>query len=140
MTKKDRTGVFVTFDDRVEDLHAPTEGELKDLFRDLLRWREAQPEAMPPELWDRVGKLILWQMLPFEWTQERKDRVRWYWVRRAIPRRGWEVAFEYASDVLKGHPAEAGPDMIRKSYEKIERRLPSEQRRPKTYRRNPQLR
>ena len=62
MTKKDRTGVFVTFDDRVEDLHAPTEGELEDLFRDLLRWREVQPEAMPPELWDRFGKLVLWQM------------------------------------------------------------------------------
>ena len=29
---------------------------------------------------------------------------------------GWDGAFEYASEALKGSPAEAGPDMMKKSY------------------------
>jgi hypothetical protein len=142
MTKKKyaRT-VWITFDDRIEELHAPTQDELKDLHRELLEWRNAQPEAMPPQLWDRIGKLIEWQMLPsLQWTQERKDRLRWRYVHMAIARVGWEKAFDWASDRLKRTPVAAGHRMMRTSYERYERGLPPEKRRTRTYRRNPQLR
>ena len=122
-------------------LRAPTQDELKDLLQELLEWRNAQPDAMPPQLWDRIGKLIEWQMRPFQqWTQERKDRVRWKYVRMAIGHCGWEGAFEYASKGLQGTPAAGAPETMRQTYQKIENTLPPQQRRPRTYRRNPRLR
>jgi hypothetical protein len=128
--------LWIRSDGRVEEAHAPTEDDLKGLFQELMEWRKAQPEAMPPQLWEKLDKYVQWQMLPFlKWTQEQKDRVRWEYVCKGIARYGWDGAFEYASNVLRGTQAEAGPDMMKRSYQKIQKRLPPEKRRPRTYRR-----
>lgn len=126
----------------LEEVHAPTKDDLKDLFQELMKWRKAQPEAMPPQLWDKLNKYIRWHMLPLvQWTQEQKDRVRWEYVCKGLARGlGWDGVFECASDALKGTQADAGPDMMKTSYQKIQKRLPTEKRRPRTYRRNPRLR
>jgi hypothetical protein len=101
-----------------------------------MEWRKAQPEAMPPQLWDKLNKFIQWPMRPFQqWPKKQKDRVRWEYVCKGIALCGWDGAFDYASNVLRGTPAEAGPDMMKASYQKIQKDLPPEQRRAKTYRR-----
>jgi hypothetical protein len=134
--------LWITSDGRVEEAHAPTQDELKDLFQGLMEWRKAQPEAMPTQLWDKLDKFIQWHILPsLQWTQEQKDRVRWEYVCKGIDRGyGWDGALEYASNCLRGTQAEGGPDTMRASYQKHNKALPPEQRRPRTYRRNPRLR
>jgi hypothetical protein len=132
--------LWITSDGRIEEAHAPTGDELKGLFQELMEWRKAQPEAMPPQLWEKLDKFIQWHMLPsFQWTQEQKDRVRWEYVCKGIGRCGWEKAFEYASELLSGTQAEGSEDTMRVSYQKHNKALPPEQRRPRTYRRNPRL-
>jgi hypothetical protein len=116
-----------TFDgkfSRFEEVHGPpTEDQLEDLLRELMEWREAHPEAMPPELWDRLNKYLQWPMRPFqEWTQERKDRVRWEYVRKGIRLRGRDDAFEYASNALNGTPPEGEPDTMEWSFKNEQRR------------------
>jgi hypothetical protein len=62
--------------------------------------------------------------------------MRWAYVREGLDQRGkrWDSAYEYAADVLKGSPAEAGPDMMKKSYDEMQEKLPPALRRPRTYR------
>ena len=129
--------LWITSDGTPEPAHAPTEGELKDLIQQLMEWREAHPEAMSTQLFDKLVKFIQWHMLPFlKWTQDQKDRVRWEYVCKGLAHGlGWDGAFEYASNVLRGTQAEAGQDMMKRSYQKIQKRLPPEKRRPRTYRR-----
>src|SRR5262249_51392090 len=138
MTKKGWGPIFrLTSDGRIEEARPPTEDEWEDLHRELMKWRdvEAQPEAMPDELWEKLRDLIDRQLIKFPWTQEQKDRLRWIYVCMGIARCGWDGAFEYASDALKRTPAAAGPDMMKTSYQKIQKDLPPEKRRPRTYRR-----
>jgi hypothetical protein len=133
----------ITFDGRIEKARAPTEDEWEDLHRELMEWRGGltewrgtQPEAMPDELWAKLINLIDRQLIQFSWTQEQKDGVRWFFVCNGLARGlGWDEAFEHASDVLKGSRAKAGPDMMKTSYQNIQKRLPPEKRRPRTYRR-----
>lgn len=49
-------------------------------------------------------------------------------------RREDDGAYEEAARTLKGTPAEAGPDATKKSYDKMQKRLPLSQQRPKTWR------
>ena len=113
-----------------------TIGELNELHLDLLRCQEAQPEALPPQLWSRLRQNIEWQLIQSRWTQEDKDRIRWLYVNRGLARGvGWDAVFESASDALKGTQAAAGEHMMKKSYQDFEKRLPPEKRRPRTYRR-----
>jgi hypothetical protein len=116
--------VWIRYDGTLEEAHAPTKDELEGLVRDLMEWREAQPEAMPPQLWDRLNKYIQWPLRPFQpWTQDQKDRLRWEYVRKGIDRRGRDNAFEYASTALKATPAAGEPDTMEWSYKKVQRKL-----------------
>jgi hypothetical protein len=112
------------YDGTLEEAHEPTKDELVDLHRELIGWREAQPDAMPLQLWERLIKYIQWPLRPFQpWTQERKDQVRWEYVRKGIDLRGRDDAFEYASNALKGTPAAGEPDTMEWSYKKVQRKL-----------------
>jgi hypothetical protein len=70
-----------------------------------------------------------------------KDWVRWNLVLalrddpKIEPRRTWEETYKLASKRLANTPARGGPEAIKKSYQAIERSLPPEQRRRRTYRR-----
>jgi hypothetical protein len=147
----------------LEEMHAPTKDELKDLYQGLMEWRRAQPAsavsvvqpdsmgwlatltqgpefkqpvAMPSALWEKLHKFIRWHMLPIlAWTQEQKDQLRWEYARKGIERYGWGRGFKYAADMVKGTQAEARQETIRAIYQKIEKRKPPEKRRPRTYRR-----
>jgi hypothetical protein len=115
--------LWIRYDGIPEEAHAPTKDELEDLLRELMKWREAQPEAMPLQLWERLNKHLQWPMRPVQqWTQEQKDQKRWEYVRKGIDLRGRDNAFEYASNALKGTPAAAEPDTMEWSYKKVQRR------------------
>ena len=116
----------------VETARAPTEEELYDLLRNLVETSE-----IPPELFLRLRRLIEMQILQKPWSQHKKERVRWSFVCEGIKAKGWDAAFESASAALEGSPAAAGPDMMAKSYNKIQNELlPSGQHRPRTYKRH----
>jgi hypothetical protein len=105
----------------------PTEAELADLHYLLLEWRSAYPEAMPPEIWEKLNKIIDWQ----KWQYRDYIRfMRYVWVRRGIEREGsLKRALAYAEDVLKGTPAQAGIEMIKKDYYAFWRTSPKSRRR-----------
>jgi hypothetical protein len=65
--------------------------------------------------------------------------VRWNLVLalRNVSDLTWEETYQHASEKLAGTAAQGSPEAIRKSYEAIERSLPPEQRRQRTYRRKP---
>jgi len=69
-----------------------------------------------------------------------RDWVRWNLVLalRDVSRLKWEEVFSEAAKLLDGTSAAGRSETIRKSYERIERELPREQRRPRTHRRRPQ--
>ena len=48
---------------------------------------------------------------------------------------GWDESFRKASELLQGTPAEGGEHAVRRDYQAIERSLPPEQRRKRTWRR-----
>jgi hypothetical protein len=47
----------------------------------------------------------------------------------------WDEAYKRASELLKGSDAEGTPDTMHAGYKSWEKSLPTEQRRPRTYRR-----
>jgi hypothetical protein len=64
------------------------------------------------------------------------DQERWNLARVLLDDgMGWEQTFESASALLARLGEPAAPETVRKSYEKIERSLPPEQRRKRTWRR-----
>lgn len=87
----------------------------------------------------RLQNLIGGAVMRHAWTQQEKDELRWAVSCGAIKLKGWDAAFEYAAEVLKGHwghPAECGSDMMYKSYMKVQNTLkPFGQHRPLTWRR-----
>jgi hypothetical protein len=66
-----------------------------------------------------------------------RDWVRWNLVLtfRDVSRLKWTEVFSKAAKLLDGTYAAGSPETIRKSYERIERELPRELRRPRTHRR-----
>ena len=66
-----------------------------------------------------------------------RDCVRWNLVLalRDVSRLKWTEVFPMAAKLLDGTYAAGSPETIRKSYERIERELPRELRRPRTHRR-----
>jgi hypothetical protein len=147
-----------------EEARALTDDELKVLYQELTEWRRAQPAAPPvsvvqpdsmgwlatltqgpefkqpaamsPQLWDKLINHIRWQVLPlFQWTQDEKDQLRWKCLRWTLDHgHPWGAAEEEASKLLRGTQAEARPETVKVSYQKIEKSLPPEKRRPRTYR------
>jgi hypothetical protein len=123
------------------DLVPPTLVGLARLLDDLQVIQEEHPE-----LYDRVYQLIGWLLMPegFIWSgPNKKDNQDW--MRHAISRHRldlgdkWDAdeAFENAKDELKDHPAARKASTTRKSFQDIEKELPAELRRPRTWRRKP---
>jgi hypothetical protein len=98
--------LWIRSDGTREEAHAPTQDELKDLFRELMEWREAHPEAMPPQLGEKLDKFIQWPMRPFHQrpTPEQRDRVRWEYVCKGIARFGWEGGSSGLPTCSGGYP------------------------------------
>jgi hypothetical protein len=105
--------------------------DLLDLLLDLM----SHAEKLPPDLYLKLRRHLERQVLQQRWTQERKDLLRWSFVCEGLNLgKGWDGgAYEYASEALHGHPAGAGPDMMGKSYKRVQKKLTSERRRPRTY-------
>jgi hypothetical protein len=121
----------------IEKARAPTQDELENLYHQLNEWRGAHPECMPSDLWVKLRQFIEWQTLQYPWTRRQIQLTRWSFVREGRDRLGksWDEAYEYARDQCQGTPAQAGADMMKKSYDEVQRELPPEQRRPRTYKR-----
>jgi hypothetical protein len=112
--------------------------ELLDTFIDLMNQAEKLPAETFMRLRNEIEGLVLRQPL---WTQCMKHITRWVLVREArdIKGKGWLQAYQDASDQLIGHPAHAGPEAMKKSYEWVQNHASPSWRRPKTYkRRRPQ--
>ncbi len=100
----------------------PTLDELEDLHRELTQWRLAHPEAMPPELWQKLDQLIYWQTLQCPMSRKDICLKRWVHVELGFRLTGsLKRAYKYAEDALRGTPAQAGIEMIKKDYELVER-------------------
>jgi hypothetical protein len=93
-------------------------------FRPLPDWLYTALQAL---LTERLS-----QPPPINWT-------RWNLVLalRDVSNLTWEETYQRASELLEGTPAQGTPDAIRKSYEAIERSLPPDRKRPRTYRPKP---
>jgi hypothetical protein len=106
--------------------------DLLDLLVDL----SPHAENLPPDLYLKLRRHLERQVLQQRWTQERKELLRWSFVCEGLDLgKGWDGAFEYASEALADHPAGAGWDMMEKSYKNVQKQLPPERRRPHTGRR-----
>ena len=137
MGKKQHTRRLAPSDN---DLVPPTLVGLASLLNDLQHvLREEHPE-----LYDRVYQLIGWLLTPEGFILSGPNKKHNQdWVRHAISRHRldlgdrWDAdeAFENAKNDLKDHPAARKASTMRKSFQDIERELPAELRRPRTWRR-----
>jgi hypothetical protein len=138
MAKGFKPALWITFTGAIEMSRAPTEDELEDMLRQLREWQVQQglTGGLPRDLYIRLRQLLEWLSLQQPWTPYRIKLVSWGFVREGRDRLGmsWEEAYEHAVSMLKGTPAETGPDMMKKRYDKMQSELPPAQRRPRTYR------
>lgn len=90
--------------------------------------------AMPRWLVFTLRDLVTAQLPPIS-----VDRERHHWVLACHDEAGltWDESYERTSDLLKGTPAAAGPDAMKRSYQLVEKSLPSELKRQRTYRPKP---
>jgi len=97
--------------------------------------RPPEPEQRPPR------QQIESQLLAEEpWTRRQIERVRWFYVCAALGRglrREDDGAYEFAARALKGSPAEGSLHMMKKSYDQMQKDLPVNQQRPRTWRPRP---
>ena len=125
MTKRAWGTVWrLSFDGRPEKARPLTEDELWDVEFELDAWHEAHADVMSPELWFKLQKhLFDWPRLQLAWNQEKIRQMRWCIVHWAL-KRGMPLkrVFKYAEDSLRGTPAQAGHEMMRKDYYEIEKR------------------
>jgi len=115
-------------------VRAPSEDELHHLLLAFMDWRVTPPRLeMPAELYERIRRLIEWELVRRPWSRRQIQQMRWFAVRegRDRPRLSWDEAYEYASQYLRGTPAQAGRDMMKKDYQAFQKRLPPERRRPR---------
>lgn len=89
---------------------------LCDLFQQLLERLDGQS----PRLW--LADPATEGLLAFPWSRKFVRRARWLYVRTALER-GMvpKAAYDYAVTMLKGTPAQCGPDMMRKDYEALQK-------------------
>jgi hypothetical protein len=131
---------------KVEIARTPTQDELEDVLGELMKWQGQQALAspaggMPRGLYLRLRQLLEWQTLQQPWSWEQIHLMRWSYVREGLDRgEGWDGAYDYAERELRGTPASAGPEAMKKSYDAVQRRLPPERRRPRMYRKRKALR
>ena len=98
------------------------------------RWEKHKDEQalLPQWLFVALRDLLIARFPPIP-----RDWVRWNLVLtfRDVSRLKWTEVFSKAAKLLDGTYAAGSPETIRKSYERIERELPRELRRPRTHRR-----
>jgi hypothetical protein len=131
---------------------APTEDDLAELFKALhgypslygprSKWLADQKSrvSMPFRLFIMLRNLVDWNIKQLQWTQERKDRLRAAYVAEEREKgKTMEEACAAAAkrfadgEIVKGiksqpSPAAAGKEMVKKSYQRVMRSLPPEQR------------
>jgi hypothetical protein len=114
----------------IEIVREPTPDELWDQLRELMQAQLLHP--LPREVFFRQRRLIEWQIT--HPTPYQVDWLRWSAVLLALNRgTKWDDVFDIVSTMLKGTPAEAGPEATFKSYKKIQKQLPpDDRRRPRT--------
>jgi hypothetical protein len=138
MAKGFKPTLRTAFTGDIEVARAPSEDELEDMLHQLMEWQGQQglTGGLPRDLYIRLRQLLEWLSLQQPWTAYRIKLVSWCCVREGRDRLGmsWEESYEHAMSMLEGTPAEAGPDMMKKRYDEMQRELPPAQRRPRTYR------
>jgi hypothetical protein len=78
---------------------------------------------MPVELFVQLEQLIVWQRIQRPWTRQRIKLMRWASVREGRDLGlSWGLAYEHAARTLDRTPAQAGPDMMKKEYDEVQRR------------------
>jgi hypothetical protein len=114
---------------------------LHEAYLDLVKYQEAHPEALPPEIWSRLNKPqiwqslannIDWQMAQFPRTQEDRDRDRWWHVEDGLARGfKWvdDEVYKFASAALKHTTSKGSPGTMKASYLRYKKSLPPEKRR-----------
>jgi hypothetical protein len=92
-------------------------------------------KAQLPQWWFEGLRDLLTAQLP----SAPRDWLRWNLVLalRDVTRLKWTEVFSEAAKLLHGTDAAGRPETIRKSYERVERNLPPQQRRPRTHRLRP---
>jgi hypothetical protein len=92
-------------------------------------------KAQLPQWWFEGLRDLLTAGLP----SAPRDWVRWNLVLalRDVSRLKWIEVYSEATKLLHGTDAAGRPETIRKSYERVERNLPPQQRRPRRYRLRP---
>jgi hypothetical protein len=130
---------------------SPTLNQLLDLQRDLMTIAErlttparqvdstgcdsksaiSDPDScdplppLPPQIYQRLRWNIVGQILRKPWAKERKELLRWSIIQCYIEDRlSVERACKAAAAALKGTPAAAGPDQMKKTYLKIQKERP----------------
>ena len=118
----------------IEMARAPTQNELEELLHQLMEWRGAHAECMRPELWREAATVHRVADAAISVDRRKIQLMRWSYVGEGRDRLGmsWEELYEYASDVCQGTPAQAGAEMMEKSYDEVQRELPPAQRRQRT--------
>jgi hypothetical protein len=106
--------------------------QLKPLLNNLALYAG----ELPSDLWDQLRNLLVGLMAEEEIDMHAVDRLRWEVVCEEIARVGYQEAFAAAAEKLRHSPFAGGEDAMRKSYERYQRSLPPEQRRPRSYRRH----
>jgi hypothetical protein len=115
-----------------EGLRPPTIFELAELRVAILCKHVCEGGALLGESQFRtLMRLIDWQhhqlSPPQPLDQELIDAARWAAFRNGVKEKGWGDAgydaARYATQQLKDSPFAAGPDQMRKSYNKMQRRL-----------------
>jgi hypothetical protein len=98
----------------------PTSDQLLDLLRDLM----AISGLIDTNLYQRLRWNIMGQALRKPWVRKRRDHLRWDVVRWYVKNgQSIEQACKAAAAALKGTPAAAGPDQMKKTYLKIQKDL-----------------
>lgn len=122
--------------DKWEIVGEPTPEDLWDQLRELMeRQAGPDPDRLPKEIYLRRRRLLEW--LITHPTPEQIHWLRWRAVSMALDkgyRREDDGAYEAAARSLERTPAEAGPDAMKKSFDKMQKDLPVEQKRPRTWR------
>ena len=114
---------------------APTVDDLIGQIEHAMTVARQDPELA--EVLYRNAKWFLNQGERLVWTQDAKDAWRYLEVCEALEQGAkWDEVFAMVSDELTRlhHGAAAGEDQVRKSYQRVQAKLPPEQKRPRTYR------
>jgi hypothetical protein len=137
--RKKRQGLpQAAWDDLLKTPGAPTEAELWDLAirsHSGSLFIETEQEGSSKLIRELHG-LAHWLLSLTPASSRLLQLARWQHVWHGLDRLGdFKKACKWASEKLKGKPAEAGPDQMGAAYKQLQRTLPEEMIRPRTHER-----